>query len=123
MHRILAAATLAALTASASAAGLDGVWLRADTGGSKVRFAPCGGVKECGTIIWLKDPKSPAHVGQRVFYDMVPNGAGSWSGSAFNPDDGRTYTGKMSLSGDTLTTAGCILGGLICKSVTWTRSH
>jgi uncharacterized protein (DUF2147 family) len=28
----------------------------------------------------------------------------------------------MTLSGDRLTTAGCVLGGLICKSYVWMRS-
>ena len=38
-----------------------------------------------------------------------------------NPDDGQTYTGKMLLEGANLTTSGCVFGGLICKSVHWTR--
>ena len=52
---------------------------------------------------------------------MKPNGDNAWSGSAFNPEDGKNYSGKMTLSGDTLTTAGCVLGGLVCKSVKWSR--
>ena len=61
--------------------------------------------------------------GLNVFFDMKPSGDNAWAGSAFNPDDGRTYSGKMTLSGDHLTTAGCVLGGLICQSVAWTRVH
>jgi uncharacterized protein (DUF2147 family) len=60
-------------------------------------------------------------VGQRVFYEMAPNGANKWSGKAFNPEDGRTYSGTMTLSGSSLTTAGCVLGGMICRSVNWSR--
>ena len=52
---------------------------------------------------------------------MKPNGDNAWAGVAFNPEDGQRYTGKMTLSGDRLTTAGCVLGGLICKSFGWTR--
>ena len=37
-------------------------------------------------------------------------------------EDGKTYTGKMTLSGNTLTTAGCVMS-VICKSATWTRSN
>ena len=125
MNRSLALAlTLAAATLAASpafSADVSGTWLR-DTGASKVKFAPCGGAI-CGHIVWLKpgaDPK--AKVGQRVFFDMKPNGPNSWSGSAFNPEDGKTYTGKMTLDGGTLTTAGCVMG-VICKSTTWTRSN
>jgi uncharacterized protein (DUF2147 family) len=54
---------------------------------------------------------------------MKPKGDNVWTGSAFNPEDGKTYNGKLTLGGDQLTTAGCVLGGLICKSMSWTRSH
>lgn len=51
---------------------------------------------------------------------MKPTRENEWSGKAFNPDDGKTYSGKMRLDGDTLVTEGCVL--IICRSVTWTRS-
>jgi len=58
----------------------------------------------------------------RLFrYD--PQGDGKWKGKAFNPEDSKTYTGMMSLSGNSLTTAGCVFGGLICKSAKWSRVH
>lgn len=117
----IAAGMLIACAAPASAQDVTGTWLR-DTGASKVRFAKCGEAM-CGTISWLKDTSGPAKLGQRIFYDMKPNGAGKWSGSAFNPEDGKTYSGTMSLAGDTLTTAGCVMGGLICRSVKWSRSN
>jgi uncharacterized protein (DUF2147 family) len=98
-----------------------GEWLR-DTGSSRVRFAPCGGAV-CGVIVWLRDKDSEAKVGQRIFFGMKPTGANTWAGSAFNPEDGKTYSGKMTLSGNTLSTAGCVLGGLICKSASWTRAN
>ncbi|MBK9083125.1 MAG: DUF2147 domain-containing protein [Rhizobiales bacterium] len=123
MLRILALAAGVTIAAASGALAQDasGTWLR-DSGASRVRIAPCGDAL-CGTIVWLKDASGPAKVGQRVFYDMKPNGAGSWAGKAFNPEDGKTYSGKMSLSGNSLTTAGCALGGLICKSVQWSRAN
>ena len=108
------------LGASAAIAGdASGVWLR-DSGASRVKIASCGAAL-CGTIIWLKEADGPAKIGQKVFFDMKPNGADAWSGSAFNPEDGKNYSGKMVLSGETLTTSGCVMGGLICKSVKWSR--
>lgn len=104
----------------AFAGEVTGVWLHED-GGSKVRFAPCGAAV-CGTIVWLKDTKGVAKLGQRVFYDMVSSGDNSWSGKAFEPSSGKEYTGKMTLAGDRLTTSGCVFGGLICKSIAWSRS-
>ena len=112
--------TLALAAAPAAAQDATGTWLR-DSGASRVRIAPCGD-SLCGHITWLKDKSGPAKVGQRVFYGMKPNGAGSWKGSAFNPEDGKTYSGKMTVSGNSLTTSGCVLGGLICKTVNWSRA-
>ena len=43
--------------------------------------------------------------------------------TAFNPEDGKRYTAKLTLSGDHLVTAGCVLGGLICQSFDWTRTR
>jgi uncharacterized protein (DUF2147 family) len=111
----------ALLASSAYAADVTGEWAQAD-GESKVRFSACGPAI-CGVLTWLKDPNGPAKLGERVFYDMKPSGEGTWSGKAFNPDDGKEYTGKMSLSGDKLTTAGCVFGGLICKSYQWSRAR
>ncbi|MFV0281755.1 MAG: DUF2147 domain-containing protein [Rhodoblastus sp.] len=111
---------LLAFAGPAMAADIVGTWLRSN-GESRVRMAPCGG-GVCGTISWLKNPANGvAKVGQQVFFNMKPDGSGGWEGSAFNPEDGKTYTGKASVSGASMTTKGCVLGGLICKSVSWKR--
>jgi uncharacterized protein (DUF2147 family) len=108
-----------ALPAAPALADPTGVWLR-DNGNSRVRVAKCGEAF-CGTIAWVKDAGGPSKVGQRVFYDMMPSGANAWSGKAFNPEDGKTYTGKMTVSGASMTTSGCVLGGMICRSVSWRK--
>lgn len=121
LGRLLLALSIGlALPGVAQAQNPAGTWLR-EGGRSRVRIAPCGEAL-CGDIVWLRDPSGPGKVGQRVFYDMVADGAGGWSGRAYNPEDGKTYNGTMTLAGDRLTTAGCVLGGLICKSVNWTRA-
>jgi uncharacterized protein (DUF2147 family) len=117
---VLTLLALAACANVAHAGDVSGVWLHED-GDSKVRFAPCGAAI-CGTITWLRGKDPEAKVGQRVFYDMVPAGDNVWTGKAFEPASGKEYAGKMTLSGDRLTTAGCVFGGLICKSIVWTRS-
>jgi uncharacterized protein (DUF2147 family) len=111
---ILAGLALAASASSALAGDVQGEWAR-DDGKAKVRFAPCGEAV-CGLITWLRDATGNGKVGQRVFFDMKPSGDNAWAGSAFNPEDGRDY------SGDHLTTAGCVFGGLICKTVEWSRA-
>lgn len=101
------------------AADPAGIWLR-DSGASKVRFAKCGDAW-CGTIVWLRDADSPAKIGQRVFYDMKPNGENNWVGKAFNPENSKTYSGKIMLNGNAMITSGCALAGLICQSVNWSK--
>ena len=136
----LAGARLARLSVAAFAFGLGGTaanaqdvvgtWLT-DGGRSQVRIAPCGGAR-CGTIIWtkaeIKDVNNPdparrgaSLVGLQMIRDARPTGEG-WTGSLYNPLDGRTYTGRMRLvSAGQLELSGCVLAGLICKSQTWTR--
>jgi uncharacterized protein (DUF2147 family) len=118
---LLAFAALAASSHAAPAGEVVGEWER-DNGEAKIRFASCGAAV-CGSLASVKDSTGAAKVGQQVFFDMKPNGDNGWTGIAFNPDDGRNYTAKMTLSGDSLITAGCIFGGWICQSVAWTKSR
>jgi len=114
--------SLALIGNPALADDVTGTWLR-ESGASKVKFAPCGGAI-CGTLVWIKEgTDTPAKVGQRLFFAMKSTGQNSWAGSYGNPDDGKTYAAKMSLSGGTLTTEGCAFGGVICRSSTWTRAN
>ena len=120
---VIIAVILAASASAVQAGDVKGEWAR-DDGKAKVRFASCGSEAICGAISWLRDPKNdPGKVGQQVFFNMKPRGDNAWTGTAFNPEDGKTYSGKMTLSGDHLTTAGCVFGGLICKSMGWTRAR
>jgi uncharacterized protein (DUF2147 family) len=77
---------------------LSGTWLR-DNGTMQVKFDRCGDAR-CGTIVWIKP--------------------GSETKQAM-PGEDAVYTGKISMEGSTLTTAGCMAGGLICKSLIWKR--
>jgi uncharacterized protein (DUF2147 family) len=122
MRALLVALTLvAAFAPPALASELTGIWMR-DDGSAKLRFSACGGGAMCGFLAWKKESGGSATIGQRLFSDMKPSGEDSWAGAAFNPDDGKRYTAKLTLAGDHLVTAGCVLGGLICKSFGWTRT-
>jgi uncharacterized protein (DUF2147 family) len=116
-----AALALMLLGSTGAHADPSGIWQRS-TGESRVRISSCGS-NYCGSIVWLKDPSGPAKIGQRVFFDMAESGANKWSGKAFNPEDGKTYAGTMTLNGRSLTTAGCVLGGIICRSVNWSKAN
>ena len=118
----LVALALTAVVSGANASDAAGLWIR-DDGSAKLRFVPCGGGGTlCGFLAWKKGAEGPARIGQQLFSGMKPNGKDSWAGTAFNPEDGKHYTAKLTLSGDRLVTAGCVLGGLICQSFDWTRA-
>jgi uncharacterized protein (DUF2147 family) len=118
---VVAMTALASAGAAAASQEAEGVWMRED-GASKIRIAPCGDAL-CGDVIWLRNPRSKAHLGDKVFFDMVRSDQNSWKGHAFNPDDGKTYSGRMVVSGKKLRTSGCVFGGLICKTIYWVRSN
>ncbi|MBY0254766.1 DUF2147 domain-containing protein [Methylobacterium sp.] len=127
--------TILALLATGAACGpalaVDpaGVWLT-ETGSSKVRIAPCGG-GYCGTILSAPgkglDAKNPdpalrsrSVVGVQILDARQPEGGG-FSGSLYNPNDGKTYSGSLKLTGpDTLEVSGCVMS-VFCKRQTWTR--
>ena len=83
--------------------------------------APCGSSSTiCGNVVWLKPgAETKVKLGQRLFFDMHPDGANAWTGKA--DFDGSVYIGKMSIEGTNLSTSGCIMSGLFCKSASWTR--
>jgi uncharacterized protein (DUF2147 family) len=98
---------------------LSGTWLR-DNGAMQVKFDRCDDAK-CGTLVWIKPGlDTKLKVGQRMFFDIRPADANSWTARA-TPGGDTVYAGKISIEGSTLTTAGCIVGGLICRSLTWKR--
>lgn len=107
-----------------------GVWLAKD--GAHVRVSACGPAL-CATVAaprpdgpWTdKNNPDPALrgrsiVGVTVLYNMMPDGPGKWSGTLYNTDDGRTYSGHLlELDGNTIRVEGCVLG--ICGGKNLTR--
>ena len=52
---------------------------------------------------------------------MTPSGEGAYAGKVLRPADNKVYNGKAQVSGGSMKLSGCVAGGLICKSQTWTR--
>jgi len=112
----------------AQAAGIDGVWRTQK--GWKVKIYQCGGSR-CGKVVGgtsAKDVHNPNKalrkrrmVGVRMIWGMKGSGS-KYSGKLYNPNDGKTYTGKIEVqSASKLRLSGCVFGGLICKGQTWTK--
>ncbi len=120
----------ALLAAGAAYADPGGTWLT-QGGKAKVDVARCG-ANLCGTVVWQKTPGAdkrnpdPAKrdrpvIGIQMLYGMAPSGQNQWSGTIYNPENGKTYNGKMTVEGNTLTLSSC--AGLFCGSEKWTRSN
>jgi uncharacterized protein (DUF2147 family) len=123
-------ALVLATPAVAQAQDPSGTYL-SETGETRVRIAKCGAAF-CGTIVAVQgeakdvnneDPQKRTRnlVGVQMISNIQPAGE-AFTGSLYNYKDGKTYTGKMSFKGgNAMQLSGCVLGGLICKSQTWTK--
>jgi uncharacterized protein (DUF2147 family) len=99
----------------------NGVWLRND-GNARVRIAPCG-VKICATNLWIKDTSKGEEVGDRLVMSLDRTSDTTLSGSAYDPKRDRTYAITVIVNSGSLTTRGCILGGVLCRDVGWTPAE
>lgn len=122
MRRAVLTACAALLAAAAAAHAQDaadpsGVWMR-DDGNARVRIAPCG-AKICATNLWIGDTSKGEEPGDRLVMSLRPKSPDTLAGTAYDAKRERTYSITVKVSGDTLLTRGCILGGLLCKNVYW----
>jgi uncharacterized protein (DUF2147 family) len=130
MRTVLLAAALIAAPNLVLAAGADGVWKTQsnDAGGYlEVTVGPCAAdsSKTCG--IASKAFKAPGevdpaypHLGKPIIENMGSDGDGKYSGgTVFDPESGKTYKSKMSLTDGGLDVEGCI--AFICQGETWSR--
>jgi uncharacterized protein (DUF2147 family) len=104
---------------TASAADIDGQWARGD-GNAKVSIGPCGD-DICAVNTWIKPGTAKEKQGDKLVMTIKPGPDGIYSGSAFDPQRDLTYKLTVTVNGDKMTTKGCIVAGLLCKGVDWTR--
>jgi uncharacterized protein (DUF2147 family) len=117
-----------------------GVWAT-EGGGARVKIEDCAG-KLCGSLIWLKEPldkqgqdkvdsenpdpglRSRKLLGLRLLNGFVSEGDGTvWSdGTIYNPDDGKTYSCKLTMQdARTMKVRGFIGISLLGKTQVWNR--
>jgi uncharacterized protein (DUF2147 family) len=94
----------------------EGAWLTVD-------IQPCGD-KLCGTIVDAHEVKDASIVGTEMIKGMQQKTETAFAkGKIYAPDTKKWYKSKMKLKDtDTLKVSGCVLGGVICRSQTWTRA-
>lgn len=121
MRKVIVAAVTSTLCAISQvhAADIDGQWARGD-GNAKVRIAPCGS-DICATNTWIKPGTPKEKEGDRLVMSIKPGADGVYVGTAFDPQRDMTYKLSVTVQGDKMTTKGCIVAGLLCKGIDWTR--
>ncbi len=136
MLPLMFAALLAASPAGTSADTVVGLW-KTQTRNGTVSVQKCG-ASICGTIVTSdllkqhpdqkdvlnKDETKRGRVleGLTILSGFHQDDGGVWSdGQVYNPDDGRTYSGKITpVDANHLKLRGCVFVPL-CKTETWTR--
>lgn len=138
IRRLLPLALAAmALTGVANAQSADptGLW-QTPTNGGQVRIARCGPAL-CGTLVTSNNIRTNPNLldennsnralrtrriqGVQMLSGFT-GGPTEWrGGSVYNPADGRTYRGTITLTNaNTLNLRGCVIAPL-CRNQTWTR--
>lgn len=127
---LLGLAGLCLFSGTARAAEPWGVWLVKD-GTAHIRVADCAGAL-WGVVAWEADPgvdsKNPdpakrnrPTAGMPILLGMKTAGAGRWDGAIYNSENGKFYSGGVSMvSEDVLRVRGCILG-FLCGGENWSR--
>lgn len=98
--------------------GIVGKWARGD-GAARVRIEPCGDAL-CAVNTWIKDESSGEHIGDRLVMKVSGNGS-SLSGTAYDPQRKLNYNLDIDVGPQSMHTRGCVLAGIVCKTVNWTR--
>ncbi|GAA0634049.1 DUF2147 domain-containing protein [Brevundimonas lenta] len=126
---------VAALAAPALAGDPTGLW-QTPTNGGQVRISRCGQAL-CGVLVTsatiranpgeLDVNNQDRSLRTRPLRNLpllrgFTGGPTEWTGgSVYNPADGRTYRGTITMQGDnTLQLRGCVVAPL-CRTQTWTR--
>ena len=114
---LVAFALLAGSPALAAEPPVYGVWLR-DGHDERLEFYDCDG-KLCAREDALTSMEGGPP--QIVLRSAAKTGNNQWKGDLFNPENGKTYTGKIHYNPpNQLTLTGCLIA-FLCQSETWTR--
>mgnify|MGYP000140797147 CR=1 FL=1 len=99
---------------------MKGLWARGD-GKAVVRIDNCGS-DLCAVNTWIKPGTKGEKAGDKLVMSVKPSGGGVYEGQASDPQRNLTYKLKITTGSNSMTTRGCVLAGIVCKSVSWSRT-
>lgn len=116
------APAVAATDSTSAITEVHGLWAT-EGHGAHVALEPCAdnAAHLCGRLVWSWDPAIANRQGDQLMLgDFVWNGEVFEDGWLANPEDGRTYRGRIRLTGEgALELKGCAL--VFCKNQIWRR--
>ncbi len=115
---LLSASTVAPASAATSSE-ISGIWMRSD-GNVRVIIKHCGKAY-CATNIWVKDTSNGEAVGDRLVMNVTPQSANILTGTGYDAKRKLTYSMQISVEPNSLSSRGCVIGGMICKTLDWSK--
>lgn len=121
MRLFLGGVVLALTGASAAAADSSplGLWARGD-GKARVRIEKCDKAL-CAINTWIKPGTPDEKPGDKLVLTISPAGPDLLTGEAWDPQRNTTFRISVETGERQMTTRGCVLAGLLCKDMNWTR--
>jgi len=128
------------ISAKAQADKIEGLWYN-DIKSAKVLITKESNGKFYGKVVWLKEPlkngkpkvdelnadeklRSRPRLGLPVLADFVKDGDNKYTdGTIYDPNNGKTYSCKMTYKGKTLDIRGYIGISLFGRTTTWSRAE
>ncbi len=121
--RNIGASSLALVLANSAALSaetpLHGKWMREDRN-ALVTVGPCGR-QLCATNTWIGETSWNEEVGDRLVLTLEQSSDGALTGEGYDPKRDLTVKVRLEVSDTQLVSRGCILLGLLCKTVSWQR--
>lgn len=137
---ILLLAVAASINLKAQTDKVEGLWYN-DVKTAKILITKESNGKFYGKVVWLKEPlkdgkpkvdemntdeklRSRPRLGLPVLADFVKDGDNKYSGGTiYDPNNGKTYSCKMTYKGETLDIRGYIGISLFGRTTTWSRAQ
>ena len=129
---ILLGVVMASVFRTTAFADATGEWLVAERT-ARISIADCGGAL-WGVVSWEANPggvddknpdpakRSRPTLAMPVLLGMTASGPNQWAGQIYNSENGKTYSGGLTLiNPDVLRVRGCIFF-ILCGGENWTRA-
>ena len=111
---------LAAPLLASTGPDISGNWLRTD-GTARINVSSCG-AQICAVNTWIKDTIRDEKVGDQIVMTLEPRGGSNLSGAAFDVRRNRSYSIDITVDRNTMQTHGCLIKGIVCKTMSWNRT-